>query len=69
MSQRLGHLRSARGLQSDFDDCAFDGSFPVEGELCFLYLYDLPTSSPDFLAGTTNYEYWKDCLRLEEEEA
>ena len=41
---------------SDFDACAFDNSFPVEGQLCFLYLYlvtwlneDLPTMSPDYV--------------------
>ena len=57
---------------SDFDDCEW-GKFPVEGDVCFMLLFyylwpndDLPTSNPDYSAGTTNYDYWKDYLRLKE---
>eukprot|EP01084_Bolivina_argentea_P002491 4595_1 len=53
---------------SDFTDCNF-GMFPVEGSHCFALLFaviwmndDLPTSNPDFVAGVTNYEYWKDYM-------
>ena len=55
-----------------FADCEW-GVFPVEGEHCMLFLYgvvwlndDLPTASPDYVAGTTNYDYWKDQIRLKE---
>jgi len=48
-----------------FDDCEF-GVFPVEGVHCFALLFqvlwlneELPTSNPDYVAGTSNYDYWK----------
>merc|ERR1719385_455148 len=57
---------------SSFDDCEW-GVFPVNGSDCFAILWyyiwaddDLPTSNPDFSAGTTNYDYWKDYMRFSE---
>ena len=53
-------------VTSDFyDDCEW-GIFPVEGIHCFDLLFsiiwlndELPTSNPDYVAGTDNYDYWK----------
>ena len=39
----------------------------VEGELCFLCILSTRRRRR-LVAGTTNYEYWKDYARLEEEE-
>ena len=56
----------------DFYSCEW-GVFPVEGRQCYVLLFyylwsndDLPTSNPDYSAGTTNYDYWKDHIRFKE---
>ena len=62
-------------VTSDFyDDCEW-GIFPVKGKHCFGLLFgylwlndELPTSNPDYIAGTDNYDYWKSYIWVKESE-
>eukprot|EP01084_Bolivina_argentea_P002492 4596_1 len=61
---------------SSFDTCNFDGTFPIHGGkhcfgLLFAYVFmneNLPTSNPDYSAGMTNYDYWKEYIWVTEHE-
>ena len=56
-----------------FDDCKFDGTFPIYGPqqcfgLIFVYIWmneNIPTSNPDYSYGVTNYDYWSEYIYYE----
>ena len=59
---------------ADFANCTY-GEFPVVGSLCFTMLFnwiwvndEMATSNPDYVAGQTNYDYYKEQIWIKEDE-